>query len=95
MKGRVERISPISPTHRTEFDIARSFEERRGAAGYGGGKSFQNLLSRAMQKRAASSSLQSEIAPSDAYSVNVTRATQSLFYRDGSMVGRISGLLHE
>ena len=41
MKGRVERISPVQGV---AFDVARSFEDRRGFADHNGGQSFRQML---------------------------------------------------
>lgn len=94
MKGRVERISPVQGV---AFDVARSFEDRRGFADHNGGQSFRQMLDKAMQtvKRPFASAKPRETGISDAYEVNVTRATQSLFYNDGTVLEGIGNLLHE
>ncbi|MBP5199122.1 MAG: hypothetical protein J6Z82_00525 [Schwartzia sp.] len=94
MKGRVERISPVQGV---AFDVARSFEDRRGFADHNGGQSFRQMLDKEMQtmKKTLASVGTDETGPSDAYVVNVTRATQSLFYEDGTVLKRIGNLLHE
>ena len=93
MKGRVEKVTPVN---RVAFDVARSFEDRRGFADHGGGHSFKNMLRQAMQKRLIASSGKSENKPSEAYVVNVTRATQSLFYQDEAVVReRLEKLMNE
>ena len=94
MEGRVERISPV---HGTAFDVARSFEDRRGFADHGGGQSFRQMLDKAMHsvRKPFASAKPSESKPTEAYVVNVTRATQSLFYNDGTALERIETLLHE
>ena len=94
MKGRVERISPVQGV---AFDVARSFEDRRGFADHNGGQSFRQMLDKAMQtvRKPFASVEKGEAKPSDAYVVNVTRATQSLFYNDGTALEGIGNLLHE
>ena len=95
MKGRVERISPV---HGVAFDVARSFEDRRGFADHNGGQSFRQMLDKAMQtarKPFASAETSEPKQPSDAYVLSVTRATQSLFYKDGSVLNGIGNLMHE
>ena len=94
MKGRVERISPVQGV---AFDVARSFEDRRGFADHNGGQSFRQMLDKAMQtvKKPFASVKPRETGISDAYEVNVTRATQSLFYNDGTVLEGIGNLLHE
>ena len=93
MEGRVEKISPVN---KVAFDVARSFEDRRGFVDHGGGQSFQKLLHQAMQKKPVASSSKSENKPSEAYVVNVTRATQSLFYQDEAIVReRLEKLMDE
>ena len=94
MKGRVERISPVQGV---AFDVARSFEDRRGFADHSGGQSFRQMLDKAMQtvRKPFASAEKGEAKPSDAYVVNVTRATQSLFYNDGTALEGIGNLLHE
>ncbi len=94
MKGRVEKISPVSGV---SFDVARSFEDRRGFADHGSRQSFQKMLDQAMQRKAVSSAegKDNKSAP-EAYVVNVTRATQSLFYKDGAGVReRLGNLFNE
>ncbi len=93
MKGRIEKISPVSSV---SFDVARSFEDRRGFAEHGNGQPFQKLLHQALQKKPVVSLSKGESASSEAYVVNVTRATQSLFYQDGAEVKeRLEHLIHE
>ena len=94
MKGRVERISPVQGV---AFDVARSFEDRRGFANHGGGQSFRQMLDKAMHtvRKPFASAESSEGGVSDAYEVNVTRATQSLFYNDRSVLEGIGNLVHE
>ncbi len=95
MKGRVERISPVQGV---AFDVARSFEDRRGFADHNGGQSFRQMLDKAMQtvRKPLTTAKSSEAAPpSDAYVLNVTRATQSLFYKDGTVLEGIGNLIHE
>ena len=94
MKGRVERISPVQGV---AFDVARSFEDRRGFADHNGGQSFRQMLDKAMHaaRKPFASAKSSETEISDAYEVNVTRATQSLFYNDGTVLEGIGNLLHE
>ena len=94
MKGRVERISPV---HGVAFDVARSFEDRRGFADSNGGQSFRQMLDKAMQtvKKPFAPAEPNETKLSGAYEVNVTRATQSLFYNDGTALKGIGNLLHE
>ena len=94
MKGRVERISPVQGV---AFDVARSFEDRRGFADHNGGQSFRQMLDKAMHtvRKPFASAESSEVRMSDAYEVNVTRATQSLFYNDGSVLEGIGNLVHE
>ena len=94
MKGRVERISPVQGV---AFDVARSFEDRRGFADHNGGQSFQQMLNKAMHtaRKPFASAKPNESGPSDAYVVNVTRATQSLFYDDGTVLEGIGNLIHE
>ena len=94
MKGRVERISPV---HGVAFDVARSFEDRRGFANHGGGQSFRQMLDKAMHtvRKPFASAGAGEAVQSEAYAVNVTRATQSLFYKDRSVWEGIGNLLHE
>ena len=94
MKGRVERISPVQGV---AFDVARSFEDRRGFADHNGGQSFRQMLDKAMQtvRKPFASAEKGEAKPSDAYVVNVTRATQSLFYNDGTALEGIGNLLNE
>jgi hypothetical protein len=94
MKGRVERISPVQGV---AFDVARSFEDRRGFADHNGGQSFRQMLDKEMQARRKplTSAKADETGPSEAYVVNVTRATQSLFYKDRSVLEGIGNLLHE
>ena len=95
MKGRVERISPVQGV---AFDVARSFEDRRGFANHGGGQSFRQLLDQAMhaaRKPFAPAKPSGTAGVSDAYEVKVTRATQSLFYNDGSALEGIGNRLHE
>ena len=94
MKGRVERISPVQGV---AFDVARSFEDRRGFADHNGGQSFRQMLDKAMHtaRKPFASAKPSETEISDAYEVNVTRATQSLFYKDGTVLEGIGNLLHE
>ncbi len=94
MKGRVEKISPVQGV---AFDVARSFEDRRGFADHNGGQSFRQMLDKAMQtvRKPFASAEPSETRLSDAYEVNVTRATQSLFYNDETALKGIGNLLHE
>ena len=95
MKGRVERISPV---HGVAFDIARSFEDRRGFADHHGGQSFRQMLDKAMQtvrKPFAPAETSEAKLPSEAYALSVHRATQSLFYEDGSVLNGIGNLIHE
>ncbi len=94
MKGRVERISPVQGV---AFDVARSFEDRRGFADHNGGQSFRQMLDKAMHtvRKPFASAGASEGGVSDAYEVNVTRATQSLFYNDRSVLEGIGNLVHE
>lgn len=94
MKGRVERISPVQGV---AFDVARSFEDRRGFADHNGGQSFRQMLDKEMQARRKplTSAKTDEAGSSEAYVVNVTRATQSLFYKDRSVLEGIGNLLHE
>ena len=95
MKGRVERISPVQGV---AFDVARSFEDRRGFADHNGGQSFRQMLDKAMQtarKPFTSAETSEAKQPSDAYVLSVTRATQSLFYKDGSVLDGIGNLMHE
>ena len=94
MKGRVERISPVRGV---AFDVARSFEDRRGFADQSGGQSFQQMLEKAKQtvRKPFVSAKSSEAAQSEAYVVNVTRATQSLFYNDETVLEGIGNLIHE
>ena len=94
MKGRVERISPVQGV---AFDVARSFEDRRGFADHGGGQSFRQMLGKAMQtaRKPFASAESGETVVSDAYAVDVTRATQSLFYNDETVLEGIGNLIHE
>ncbi len=94
MKGRVERISPV---HGVAFDVARSFEDRRGFADQSGGQSFRHMLEKAMHtaRKPFASAGTGDAVQSDAYVVNVTRATQSLFYKDETVLEGIGNLLHE
>lgn len=94
MKGRVEKISPVQGV---AFDVARSFEDRRGFADHNGGHSFRQMLDKAMQtvRKPFASAESSEPKLSDAYEVNVTRATQSLFYNDETALKGIGNLFHE
>ena len=94
MKGRVERVSPVQGA---AFDVARSFEDRRGFANHGGGQSFRQMLDKAMHtvRKPFAPAESSEVRMSDAYEVNVTRATQSLFYNDGAVLEGIGKLVHE
>ena len=94
MKGRVERISPVQGV---AFDVARSFEDRRGFADHNGGLSFRQMLDKEMRtmKKPVASVGTDEARTTEAYVVNVTRATQSLFYKDGSFLEGIGNLLHE
>ena len=92
MKGRVERISPVQSV---TFDVARSFEDRRGFANYNGGQTFQQLLDRAMHKVRKPLASASDGGSSDAYVLNVTRATQSLFYQGGMLPEGLGSLVHE
>ena len=92
MKGRVEKISPGQGV---AFDVARSFEDRRGFADHNGGQSFRQMLDKAMQTVRKPFAKPRETGISDAYEVNVTRATQSLFYHDGTVLEGRGNLLHE
>ena len=95
MKGRVERISPVQSV---AFDVARSFEDRRGFADHNGGQSFRQMLDKAMQtvrKPFASAETSEPKKPSEAYVLSVTRPTQSLFYKDDSVLEGIGNLIHE
>ena len=94
MKGRVERISPVQGV---AFDVARSFEDRRGFADHNGGQSFRPMLDKEIRTRRKplTSAGTEDAGLSDAYVVNVTRATQSLFYKDGTVLEGIGSLLHE
>ena len=94
MKGRVERISPVQGV---AFDVARSFEDRRGFADHGGGQSFRQMLDKAIHtaRKPFASAGSGEAGESEAYAVDVTRATQSLFYNDDTVLEGIGKLIHE
>ena len=92
MKGRVERVSPVQSV---TFEVARSFEDRRGFANYNGGQSFHQLLDQAMRKVRKPLASASDGMASDAYVLNVTRPTQSLFYQGGMLPEGIGNLVHE
>lgn len=92
MKGRVERVSPVQSV---SFDIARSFEDRRGFANYNGGQSFRQMLDKAMQTVRKPLASGGDRTPSDAYVLNVTRPTHSLFYKEGLALEGLANLAHE
>ncbi|MBR1760448.1 MAG: hypothetical protein IJ812_06660 [Schwartzia sp.] len=92
MKGRVERVSPVQSV---SFDIARSFEDRRGFANHNGGQSFRQMLDKAMQTAKKPLASAVDRPQSDAYVLNVTQPTHSLFYKVGLTLEGLEKLAHE
>ena len=75
----VERIEKVNRVKGVDYDVNRPFERKEG---YGDGTSkdsaFRQMLKKQMEKNT------SENAPiAEAYAVDIQRATQSLFYKDG------------
>lgn len=87
MTRKVERISPIRGAR---MDAEGSLHQRQGFAGDGG--AFGRTLHRELQKN-------KKIVPDSGadvpYVVDVTRATQSLFYHDSSFITRVGKYLSE
>ena len=75
----VERIEKVTRVKGVDYDVSRPFERKEGYGdGTGRNGTFQQMLNKLMIKNTA------ETAPvADAYTVDIQRATQSLFYKDG------------
>ena len=73
----VERVQAVTPTRSVRYDRERPLQEREGFADSGGGRSFERQLNKAMKKRRATEDKRSA---SEAYVLDVTLPTQSLFY---------------
>ena len=73
----VERVQGVAPSRRVRYDEGRSFGAREGFAESGGGQNFERQLKQAMKKRRAA---EDKRAASEAYVLDVTLPTQSLFY---------------
>ena len=73
----VERVQAVTPTRSVRYDRERPLQEREGFAESGGGRSFERQLNKAMKKHRAA---EDKRAASEAYVLDVTLPTQSLFY---------------
>ncbi|MCI5566331.1 MAG: hypothetical protein PUI81_03940 [Veillonellaceae bacterium] len=71
----MDRIEKISPSKASDFDSKRSFHDRNDANDQ---VTFAAMLRR-VPKRGGS-------MPREAYDISIERATQSLFYEDGTAV---------
>ncbi|MGN0941798.1 MAG: rubrerythrin [Selenomonadaceae bacterium] len=88
---KVEKISRVTPV---AYDIGRQYTERRGGAGLADGEAFQHQLDSAMKKkrkmrRTTETEEPRGMTVSAPYEVDVTRATQSLFYQDASLLSKL------
>jgi hypothetical protein len=82
----VERIAPIKGA---EYDVNHPFDRKKSADEYKQAQEFAALLRETAKKRSAA-----QAAP-EAYALNITaRATQSLFYEDGSGIAALQGRIH-
>ena len=75
----VERIEKVTRVKGVDYDVSRPFERKEGYGdGTGKDSAFRQMLKKQMEKNT------SENAPiAEAYAVDIQRATQSLFYKDG------------
>ena len=75
----VDRIEKVTKVKGVSYDIGRPFERKEGYGdGTGKDSAFRQMLKKQMEKNT------SENAPiAEAYAVDIQRATQSLFYKDG------------
>lgn len=85
----VEKVQGVTPSRRVRYDEGRSFGAREGFA-EGGGQQFERQLRRAMKKRS-----EEKEGPSEAYLLEVSRPTQSLFYDRRASLAGLRAYLHE
>lgn len=81
----VRRIERIAPVRGISYDIANSREERRGVFDGGGRGEFRQHLENFLRQPMKTASSETETL-SKPYALQVTRATQSLFYENGSVL---------
>ncbi|WP_462332450.1 hypothetical protein [Schwartzia sp. (in: firmicutes)] len=87
-----DRIEKITPSKKVTFDVEQ-FGQRRGNVGDRDGN-FQRELKKNIDKDKDKKD-ESADNVSEAYVVNVSRATQSLFYKDDTVVKEILKDLNE
>ena len=75
----VERIEKVNRVKGVDYDVNRPFERKEG---YGDGTGKDSAIRQKLKKQREKNT--SENAPiAEAYAVDIQRATQSLFYKDG------------
>ena len=78
----VDRIEKVARVKSVDYDINRPFDRKEGYEDQKDReRAFKYQLHRAMKKQPAAST---DVAISEPYTVDCTRATQSLFYKEGS-----------
>ena len=86
----VERIEKVARVKSVDYDISRPFDRKEGYEDrQDRQRAFKSMLQKAMKD---TSSVSEEVQISAPYTVDCTRATQSLFYASGNPLGALRKL---
>lgn len=82
----VERVGKISRTKTVENEVGRPFGRREGYAQEGDNGTFGRMLQHQIKEKDKPAE---ELPEPEAYSLDLQRATQSLFYKKGPQLRHI------
>ena len=88
----VQRVERVAPTKAVEYDVGRPFEQRHGFSDSKGTGVFSEVLRQTMKKKQKKAA---EAPVADPYVLDLSRATQSLFYRYGTSIEALRKKIHE
>ena len=74
----VERIDRVSPIKKIEYDVSQPFSRKDGYSQGRGHQSFKDVLRQTMGRQAVRDTKSAGVA--EAYSLDIKRPTQALFY---------------
>ena len=75
----VERIERVARVKGVDYDVGRSFDRKDGYEEQASGKKFSEVFRKARDRRT-----ETKVNVSEAYRLEIGRATQSLFYEGGT-----------